>query len=105
MATQPSGSPDSSVEPSPESSLECLGSFVEKENARVKVESRDIEAGEQCQDELDNLVHWDGPDDPRNPMNWSDARKWLIIGLISLSSFNTYVCLPSFIVKDLWQVR
>ncbi|KAB8272740.1 major facilitator superfamily domain-containing protein [Aspergillus minisclerotigenes] len=89
MATQPSGSPDSSVEPSPESSLECLGSFVEKENARVKVESRDIEAGEQSQDELDNLVHWDGPDDPRNPMNWSDARKWLIIGLISLSSFNT----------------
>ncbi|KAE8161638.1 major facilitator superfamily domain-containing protein [Aspergillus tamarii] len=89
MATQPSGGPDSSVEPSPESSLECLGSFVEKENARVKVESRDIEAGEQSQDELDIIVHWDGPDDPRNPMNWSDARKWLIIGLISLSSFNT----------------
>ncbi|KAE8131962.1 major facilitator superfamily domain-containing protein [Aspergillus pseudotamarii] len=89
MATQPSGGPDSSAEPSPESSLECLGSFVEKENARVKVESRDIEAGELSQDELDNIVHWDGPDDPRNPMNWSDARKWLIIGLISLSSFNT----------------
>ncbi|OGM39470.1 MFS multidrug transporter [Aspergillus bombycis] len=89
MSTQSSGDPDSSVEPSPESSLECLGSFVEKENARVRVECRDIEAGEQSQDELDNLVHWDGPDDPRNPMNWSDARKWLIIGLISVSSFNT----------------
>ncbi|KAE8350895.1 major facilitator superfamily domain-containing protein [Aspergillus coremiiformis] len=89
MATQLSSNPDSSVEPSPESSLEYIGSFVEKENDGVKVVDCDVEAGD------DNLVHWDGPDDPQNPMNWADARKWLIIGLISVSSFN--VCMVSTI--------
>ncbi|KIM94619.1 hypothetical protein OIDMADRAFT_45586 [Oidiodendron maius Zn] len=24
-----------------------------------------------------NIVDWDGPDDPQNPMNWPDSRKWL----------------------------
>ena len=37
-----------------------------------------------------NIVDWDGPNDPENPMNWSNSRKWLTIGLISLSSFNVY---------------
>ncbi|KAI5803017.1 major facilitator superfamily domain-containing protein [Geopyxis carbonaria] len=26
----------------------------------------------------DNLVTWDGPSDPTNPMNWSKKRKWLL---------------------------
>ncbi|KAB8235352.1 MFS transporter [Aspergillus alliaceus] len=88
MAMQLSRDLNSSVEPSPESSLECLGTFVEKENSRVRVVSCDVEAGEQSHDEDDNVVHWDGPDDPQNPMNWADARKWLTIGLISFSSLN-----------------
>ncbi|PNH47869.1 hypothetical protein VD0004_g547 [Verticillium dahliae] len=36
-----------------------------------------------------NLVDWDGPDDPENPMNWPDRQKWLNIGLISLLTFVT----------------
>jgi hypothetical protein len=24
-----------------------------------------------------NMVTWDGPDDPENPQNWSQAKKWL----------------------------
>ncbi|EEY21521.1 benomyl/methotrexate resistance protein [Verticillium alfalfae VaMs.102] len=36
-----------------------------------------------------NLVDWDGPDDPENPMNWHDRQKWLNIGLISLLTFVT----------------
>jgi len=25
-----------------------------------------------------NLVTWDGPNDPNNPQNWSNSRKWVI---------------------------
>lgn len=37
------------------------------------------------------IVDWDGPTDPQNPMNWSPARKWAIIALVSTITFNTYV--------------
>ncbi|KAH7367026.1 polyamine transporter 3 [Plectosphaerella cucumerina] len=30
-----------------------------------------------------NVVNWDGPDDPENPQNWPDKKKWMNIGLIS----------------------
>lgn len=45
--------------------------------ARVEVGSEDI------------LVWWDEPDDqnPENPMNWSSARKWVNIIVISVISF------------------
>lgn len=36
-----------------------------------------------------NMVDWDGPDDPTNPMNWTTKKKWTIIGLISANTFAT----------------
>jgi hypothetical protein len=30
-----------------------------------------------------NVVDWDGPDDPENPLNWSQAKKWTNIATIS----------------------
>ncbi|QIX00094.1 hypothetical protein AMS68_005611 [Peltaster fructicola] len=35
-----------------------------------------------------NLVEWNGPDDPENPMNWSSAKKWTItiaLGVMTLA--------------------
>jgi hypothetical protein len=36
-------------------------------------------------------VFWEEPDseDPANPMNWSSARKWSIIGMVSFITFLT----------------
>jgi hypothetical protein len=31
-----------------------------------------------------NIVNWDGPDDPENPMNWTLAKKVRAIGIVSL---------------------
>jgi len=31
-----------------------------------------------------NIVDWDDPDDPANPMNWPAAKKFAAIGLVSL---------------------
>jgi hypothetical protein len=40
-----------------------------------------------------NLVTWDGPDDPKNPKNWSTGRKWAAT-LIGMSTFvpGTHKC-------------
>lgn len=53
----------------------------------------DIEAGpnkEEPTAETDpNLVDWDGPDDPENPMNWSDKKKWLNVATLSILTLVT----------------
>ncbi|KAI1864240.1 hypothetical protein JX265_008611 [Neoarthrinium moseri] len=53
----------------------------------------DIEAGgekPQSTNETDpNVVGWDGPLDPQNPMNWPDSKKWLNISLLSLLTIVT----------------
>jgi DHA1 family multidrug resistance protein-like MFS transporter len=34
-----------------------------------------------------DLVDWDGPDDPENPMNFSTSRKWVITVLLGMATF------------------
>ncbi|EJU01459.1 MFS general substrate transporter [Dacryopinax primogenitus] len=34
------------------------------------------------------LVHWDGPDDPENPKNWSKLKRWYVTVFGSLLVFN-----------------
>lgn len=36
-----------------------------------------------------NIVDWDGPDDPENPMNWTNGLKWGIVATISAITFIT----------------
>lgn len=36
-----------------------------------------------------NIVDWDGPDDPANPLNWSAKKKWGIIGSIGVVTLIT----------------
>lgn len=36
-----------------------------------------------------NIVDWDGPDDPENPLNWSSGLKWGIVSTISSITFIT----------------
>ncbi|KAH7132479.1 major facilitator superfamily domain-containing protein [Dendryphion nanum] len=30
-----------------------------------------------------NIVDWDGPDDPQNPQNWTEGRKWGLIAVLA----------------------
>jgi hypothetical protein len=34
-----------------------------------------------------NLIEWDGPDDPGNPMNWSRTKKWITTIMLGLMTF------------------
>ncbi|KAI0592767.1 major facilitator superfamily domain-containing protein [Biscogniauxia sp. FL1348] len=45
--------------------------------AGVVVEPKTVDAG-------GDYVDWDGPDDPENPMNWPESRKWMNIVVLSL---------------------
>lgn len=40
-----------------------------------------------------NIVDWDGPNDPENPLNWTTTRKVAAIATVSLITFLSYVFL------------
>lgn len=46
-----------------------------------------IEVGQQEQDP--DVVSWDGPDDPQNPVNWPDSKKWFNITVLSVLTIIT----------------
>lgn len=35
----------------------------------------------------DNVVSWEGEDDPTNPLNWSPLAKWVHVAIISIGTF------------------
>lgn len=41
-----------------------------------------------------NVVNWDGPDDPENPLNWPARQKWTNIGLLAIITTLTFVLYP-----------
>ena len=54
--------------------------------------SEDTRSVNRIEKEIDpNIVDWDGPNDPQNPLNWSLALKWSNIAVLSSITFITYV--------------
>lgn len=53
--------------------------------AKTAVESPSEEAADP------NIVSWDGPNDPENPVNWSTGLKCSSIALVSAITFVTFV--------------
>jgi hypothetical protein len=68
--------------------------------------------GDETSNEKDpNIVSWDGPNDPLNPMNWPMKKKWLNIAVLSVMTLITFVRprAPCFVLcprltlkTDLW---
>lgn len=50
---------------------------------------KDAQAMVEGEGDDPNIVWWDGPDDPENPMNWSSWRKVLTCTIISFLTFVT----------------
>ena len=36
-------------------------------------------------------VSWDGPNDPKNPQNWTSSKKWSIMAINGIVAINVYV--------------
>lgn len=96
MSTQTPTQSNPTLTPGSQSTLGSMDPAVAEkkimhtETAALEAVSSDSDV-ESFQEKGENIVHWDGDDDPQDPMNWSPARKWMTIGLISVSSFNVYV--------------
>lgn len=79
-------------------------SFASSPTMTEQRKSHDLESGRQSMpagktdpefssDEVvdPNVVSWDGPNDPANPINWSSGSKWGNIAVISAITFITFV--------------
>lgn len=61
---------------------------VDLEVAITNIEDQYVTEPEEPRDP--NVVDWDGPDDPENPLNWPSRRKVVIVTSISVITFITY---------------
>lgn len=61
-------------------------------NATEPKQEEQLELGQRGHDA--NLVDWDGPDDPQNPLNWSRNKKIGSAAVVSLITVLTYGYYP-----------
>lgn len=60
----------------------------DRRNEDVEKQQQNQQQSDNKEEERDpNVVDWDGPDDPQNPMNWSSYRKWGIAVSMGLMTF------------------
>ncbi|KAM3082580.1 Citrinin biosynthesis cluster MFS transporter mrr1 [Clarireedia jacksonii] len=52
-----------------------------------KRRDEEVRREKQKQEQDPNLITWDGPDDPENPMNWPARKKWLVTVVMGLMTF------------------
>lgn len=57
----------------------------------MRSEEKTLEEAPVEQPERDpDIVDWDGPDDPQNPLNWPEGRKWGLIACLGTVTLVTY---------------
>ncbi|CAN9084950.1 unnamed protein product [Alternaria alternata] len=69
---------------------------VEKGNRPASIYSADEPDAEEEPERDPNIVDFDGPDDPENPLNWKASRKWGMVALISGITFLTPLASSQF---------
>lgn len=74
--------PDRSVP----SSVQARDGDPEKAAAGLASSHREIGVRE---DKDQNIINWDGPDDPHNPVNWSARKKWTNVMLLAAMTLLT----------------
>ncbi|XP_014561661.1 hypothetical protein COCVIDRAFT_22263 [Bipolaris victoriae FI3] len=68
---------------------------IEKGNTN-SISSGDDDDTEADDDRDPNIVDFDGPDDPENPMNWTAFKKWGTVSLVSAITFLTPLASSQF---------
>lgn len=76
-----------------DSDFDAAPTIVESDRGSTRERTADgKDAGfETADDEIrdPNVVSWDGPNDPENPMNWTDRKKWTSIAVLSVMTLIT----------------
>lgn len=60
----------------------------ERTNRSLDEKNDEKDEGEDKEEKDPNLVDWDGPDDPGNPMNFPSWKKWMITVVAGLMTFS-----------------
>jgi MFS transporter, DHA1 family, multidrug resistance protein len=75
--------------------------FIDNEVVEGRGDDTDVEKGDQDSDNErveklrrkeskrkdPNLIEWDGPEDPENPMNWPTSKKWIVTIALGMMTF------------------
>jgi multidrug resistance protein len=70
---------------------------IEKGASPCSISSADEPGPEEEEAEHDpNIIDFDGPNDPENPMNWNTTKKWGMVALISAITFLTPLASSQF---------
>jgi hypothetical protein len=56
------------------------------DNGKIGTKNHDISPALEVDQDL---VGWDGPEDPQNPMNWPGSKKYIQLGVMALNTFLT----------------
>ena len=79
--------------PAPDGKETPVSSGLEKDidlEAGHRSEESDKQEPETSKPEADsNIIDWEGPDDPKNPINWSEKLKWANVAVIASITFLT----------------
>ncbi|KAI8939635.1 hypothetical protein NX059_003393 [Plenodomus lindquistii] len=74
-------------------------SSTKDEDIEKAVESGSVTGRDESENEPEtdpNIVDFDGPDDPENPMNWKASKKWGMVTLIAAITFLTPLASSQF---------
>ena len=80
-------STESQAPPSPPASDDAR--IKDEEQGRTSNEKRTEADIEQEEEHDPNIVFWNGPEDPENPMNWKESIKWANVAAVSAITFIT----------------
>ncbi|EER24330.1 Major Facilitator Superfamily protein [Coccidioides posadasii C735 delta SOWgp] len=78
------------IEPDPkpwESSPMDKNVAVEQGSIKNPSDGEQTGSDQEESKEDENLVTWDGPDDPANPLNWARSKKWICTWIIATFAF------------------
>lgn len=82
----------------PNQTQQCSGSVDQEKDVENGDMAGDAESNDQTNDDMNPdhispdekdpyLIVWDGPNDPENPMNWPNGRKWLYTIVLGSTTF------------------
>ncbi|KAK3381948.1 major facilitator superfamily domain-containing protein [Podospora didyma] len=89
LEAQQQSNTTSTYEPKFENSDLEAATIVANDSDRGSSAGKDASPNEDTAQLGPNIIGWDGPNDPHNPMNWTDKKKWTNIAVLSFLTLVT----------------
>lgn len=64
---------------------------IEVDHETLSASGREAGFDEEKGSTEEFIVNWEGSDDPKNPLNWSNLRRWNVVLIVAMIAFVPYV--------------